>query len=93
MTPDGKALLQNYLDQVAAYAQQEAMMTAKDEILELMKRIPDNLTVDEALEQLQLLYDVHKGLEESRKGRNGPSRRSQATVRRMAQLTHLRPRS
>ena len=47
-------------------------MTAKDEILELMKRIPDNLTVDEALEQLQLLYDVHKGLEEAERGETVP---------------------
>ena len=38
-------------------------MTAKEEILELMEQISDALTVDEALEQLQLLYDVQKGLE------------------------------
>jgi predicted transcriptional regulator len=43
-------------------------MTAKEEILELMKQIPDDLTVDEALERLQLLYDVHKGLEEAERG-------------------------
>ena len=43
-------------------------MTAKDEILELMKHIPDNLTVDEVLEQLQLLYDVHEGLEDAERG-------------------------
>ena len=43
-------------------------MTAKEEILELMKQIPDDLTVDQALEQLQLLYDVQKGLEEARRG-------------------------
>ena len=36
-------------------------MTAKEEILVLMEQIPDDLTVDEALEQLQLLYDVQKG--------------------------------
>ncbi len=30
-----------------------------------MKQIPDELTVDEAPEQLQLLYDVQKGLEEA----------------------------
>ena len=47
-------------------------MTAKDEILALMKQIPDGLTVDEALEQLQLLYDVHKGLEESERGETIP---------------------
>jgi predicted transcriptional regulator len=33
-----------------------------------MKQIPDDLTVDEALERLQLLYDVHKGLEEAERG-------------------------
>ena len=44
-------------------------MTAKEEILELMKQIPDDLTVDEALEQLQLLYDVQKGLEEAKRGK------------------------
>ncbi len=43
-------------------------MTAKEEILDLMKQIPDELTVDEALEQLQLLYDVQKGLEEAERG-------------------------
>ena len=43
-------------------------MTAKEEILVLMEQIPDDLTVDEALEQLQLLYDVQKGLEEARRG-------------------------
>ena len=43
-------------------------MTAKEEILVLMEQIPDDLTVDEALEQLQLLYDVQKGLEEARQG-------------------------
>ncbi len=43
-------------------------MTGKEEIFELMKQIPDDLTVDEALEQLQLLYDVQKGLEEAERG-------------------------
>ncbi len=43
-------------------------MTGKEEIFELMKQIPDNLTVDEALKQLQLLYDVQKGLEEAERG-------------------------
>ena len=43
-------------------------MTAKEEILVLMEQIPNDLTVDEALEQLQLLYDVQKGLEEARRG-------------------------
>lgn len=43
-------------------------MTAKEEILELMKQLPDELTVDETLERLQLLYDVQKGLEEAERG-------------------------
>lgn len=41
-------------------------MTAKDEILELMKQIPDNLTVDEALEQLRSAYAA-KDVTENRK--------------------------
>ena len=47
-------------------------MTAKEEILELMKQVLDDLTVDEALEQLQLLYDVQKGLEEAERGETIP---------------------
>ena len=43
-------------------------MTAKEEILELMEQIPDDLTVDQVLEQLQLLYDVQKGLQEAERG-------------------------
>ena len=43
-------------------------MTAKEEIPELMMQLPDDLTVDEALERLQLLYDVHKGLEAAERG-------------------------
>ena len=43
-------------------------MTAKEEILKLMMQLPDDLTVDEALERLQLLYDVHKGLEVAERG-------------------------
>ena len=43
-------------------------MTAKEEILELMMQLPDDLTVDEALERLQLLYDVQKGLDQLAKG-------------------------
>ena len=43
-------------------------MTAKEEILKLMMQLPDDLTVDEALERLQLLYDVHKGLEAAERG-------------------------
>ena len=43
-------------------------MTAKAEILDLWKQIPDDLTVDEALEQLQLLYDIQQGLQEAERG-------------------------
>ena len=44
-------------------------MTAKEEILELMMQLPDDLTVDEALERLQLLYDVQKGLDQLARAR------------------------
>ena len=38
-------------------------MTAKEEILALMKQIPDDLTVDEALEQLRAAYATNDGAE------------------------------
>ena len=38
-------------------------MTAKEEILELMKQIPDDLTVDQALEQLRSAYAAKDGAE------------------------------
>ena len=43
-------------------------MPTKEEILELMKQVPDGLAVDQALEQLQLLYDVQQGLQEAERG-------------------------
>jgi predicted transcriptional regulator len=43
-------------------------MPTKEEIPELMKQVPDGLAVDEALEQLQLLYDVQQGLQEAERG-------------------------
>ena len=38
-------------------------MTAKEEILELMKQIPDDLTVDQALEQLRSAYSAKDSAE------------------------------
>ncbi len=40
-------------------------MSAKDEILEPMAELPDGLTVDEALQQLQPIYNVQQGLGET----------------------------
>ena len=60
-------------------------MTAKEEILELMKQIPDDLTVDEALEQLQLLYDVQKGLEEARRGETISHEEAKRTIQEWLQ--------
>ena len=55
-------------------------MTAKEEILEMLEQIPDNLTVDEALERLQLLYDVQKGLEEAERGETIPHEKAKRMI-------------
>ena len=60
-------------------------MTAKEEILELMKQIPDDLTVDEALEQLQLLYDVHQGLQETERGETVPHQKAKKMIEKWLQ--------
>ncbi len=60
-------------------------MTAKEEILELMKQVPDGLTVDEALEQLQLLYDVHKGLQEAERGETVPHEEAKQLIEKWLQ--------
>ena len=39
-------------------------MTAKDEILALLEQLPDDTTIEDALEKLIILYKVQQGLEQ-----------------------------
>ena len=39
-------------------------MTAKDEILELMEQLPNDATLEDAIERLIILYKVRQGLEQ-----------------------------
>jgi predicted transcriptional regulator len=50
-----------------------------------MKQIPDDLTVDEALEQLQLLYDVHQGLQETERGETVPHEKAKKMIEKWLQ--------
>ena len=43
-------------------------MTAKEEILELIERLPDDATIEDAIERLVVLYKVQHGLDQLDKG-------------------------
>ena len=38
-------------------------MTVKEEILELMEQLPDDATIEDAIERLIVLYKIQQGLE------------------------------
>ena len=43
-------------------------MTAKEEILRLLKALPDDVTFEDVIERLIVLYDVQRGLEQLNRG-------------------------
>ncbi len=43
-------------------------MTTKEEILELMERLPEDATIEDAIEKLVVLYKIQQGLEQLDKG-------------------------
>ena len=43
-------------------------MTAKEEILRLLKALPDDVTFEDVIERLIVLYDVQRGLEQLDRG-------------------------
>ena len=43
-------------------------MTVKEEILELMEQLPDDATIEDAIERLIVLYKIQQGLEQLDKG-------------------------
>ena len=47
-------------------------MTAKEEIVKLMERLPDDATIEDAIESLIVLYKVQQGLEQLDKGEGIP---------------------
>jgi predicted transcriptional regulator len=43
-------------------------MTEKEKILELMKRLPDDATIEDALYELYVALKIERGLEQADKG-------------------------
>ena len=43
-------------------------MTTKEEILELMEQLPEDATIEDAIEKLVVLYKIQQGLEQLDKG-------------------------
>lgn len=43
-------------------------MTVKEEILELMEQLPEDATIEDAIERLIILYKIQQGLEQLDKG-------------------------
>lgn len=46
----------------------ESVITTKTEILELMQRLPDEVSIDEAIERLYLLRKIRIGLQQADAG-------------------------
>ena len=43
-------------------------MTTKEEILEMMEQLPEDATIEDAIEKLVVLYKIQQGLEQLDKG-------------------------
>ena len=57
-------------------------MTAKDEILEIVRRLPDDATLLEILSALQLHLKVDQGLREIEAGRGIPHEQARARLQK-----------
>jgi predicted transcriptional regulator len=47
-------------------------MTEKEKILELMKRLPDDATIEDAIYELYTAYKIERGLEQAGRGEGIP---------------------
>ena len=56
-------------------------MTVKEEILELMEQLPDDATIEDAIERLIVLYRVQQGLEQLDKGEGIPQEEAKKRIR------------
>ncbi len=60
-------------------------MTAKEEIVKLMERLPDDATIEDAIESLIVLYKVQQGLEQLDKGEGIPHEEAKRRIRQWLQ--------
>lgn len=57
------------------------MMTAKEDILELIQRLPDDATIEDAIERLVILYKVQQGFEQLDNGEGVPHDEAKRRIR------------
>jgi len=58
----------------------------KDRILRAVEELPDDVTLEEAIEKLCFLAKVERGLKQANEGKTIPPRRSQGTLARVTKL-------
>ena len=56
-------------------------MTVKEEVLELMEQLPDDATIEDAIERLIVLYRIQQGLEQLDKGEGIPQEEARKRIR------------
>ncbi len=60
-------------------------MTTKEEILELMERLPDDATIEDAIEKLIVLYKIQHGLAQLDSGEGIPHEEAKRRIRQWLQ--------
>lgn len=60
-------------------------MTAKDEILALMEQLPDDATIEDAIESLVVMYKVQQGLQQLDNGEDIPQDEAKRQIRQWSQ--------
>lgn len=60
-------------------------MTAKEEILGVMQSLPDDATIEDALERLIILYKIQHGLEQLDNGEGIPHEEAKRRIRQWLQ--------
>ncbi|MYC35406.1 MAG: hypothetical protein F4X66_00595 [Chloroflexi bacterium] len=56
-------------------------MTVKEEVLELMEKLPDDATIEDAIERLIVLYRIQQGLEQLDKWEGIPQEEAKKRIR------------
>lgn len=56
-------------------------MTAKEEILVVMEQLPDDATIEDAIERLIVMYKVQQGLEQHDNGEGIPHEEAKRRIR------------
>lgn len=60
-------------------------MTAKEEIMALLEQLPDNATIEDAIERLVILYKLQQGLEQLDNGEGIPHEEAKRRIRQWLQ--------